>query len=130
MFVRLPHWFLLAVTAIGLASTGVAAQKGPALPDVLRLAGDYLVPYSQHLGAVAAEEEFAQADASSGQMGVPKRVNSDYLWVGRGDGGVMGFRDAFAIDSKPVRQRDDRLLDLFKSPSPSSMQGAQDLSEA
>jgi hypothetical protein len=113
----------------GLASTGVSAQKGPALPDILRLAADYLLHYSQTLGAVAAEEEYQQSDTSSGQMSVPKRLNSEYVWVGGGGGGVLGFRDVFAIDTKPVRPRDDRLLGLFKSPSPSSVQQGQDLSD-
>ena len=129
MRVRVPRWSPVVMVVIGLASIGVAAQKGPALPDVLRVAGDYLLQYSQKLGAVAAEEEYQQSDTSSGQMGIPKRVHSDYLWVGGGGGGVLGFRDVFAIDTKPVRQRDDRLLDLFRAPSPSSVQRGQDLSD-
>ena len=130
MPLRFRRWFPLAVVAIGLASSGIHAQKAPALPDVLQAAGDYLVQYSQRLGAVTAEEEYMQSDSSSGQMGIPKRVNSEIVWVGGGNGGVLGFRDAFAIDSKPVRQRDDRLLDLFKTPTASSIQQGQDMSDA
>src|SRR5450756_44123 len=131
MPLRFRRWFPLAVAAIGLASSGIHAQKGPpALPDVLQAAGDYLVQYSQRLGAVTAEEEYMQSDSSSGQMGIPKRVNSEIVWVGGGNGGVLGFRDVFAIDNKPVRQRDDRLLGLFKTPTASSIQQGQDMSDA
>ena len=49
MSLRARLWFPLAVAAIGLASTHVSTQKGPALPDVLKAAGDYLVQYSKQL---------------------------------------------------------------------------------
>jgi hypothetical protein len=130
MRMAFPRWFPVLLTALTLAPAGAVAQKGPALPDVLRLAGDYLVQYSQKLGAVAAEEEYAQSDSSSGQMGVPKRVDSEYVFAGEGGGGLLGFRDIYAIDNKPVRQRDDRLLGLFKNPTASSIQQAKELSES
>jgi hypothetical protein len=128
MTVRARRRFLLAAAAVAWASGGVHAQS-PALRDVLRSAGDYLVQYSQQLAAVAAEEEYRQSDTSTGEMRSTKRLNTDFVLLGLGDGGVAGFRDVFGIDSAPVRQRDDRLLAIFKAPSPSSLQQARQLSD-
>jgi hypothetical protein len=129
MAARVRHWFPVALVAVGTASIGVRAQKAPALPDVLKTAGDYVLQYSQRLGAVAAEEEYMQFDTSSGQMGVPKRIYAEIVWLGGGNGTIGGFRDVFAIDKQPVRQRDDRLLTLFKAPSASSISEAQDMTD-
>jgi hypothetical protein len=126
---RPPRWVPLALTAVGLASLGVYAQKAPAVPDVLRAAADYLVQYSQRLSAIAAEEDYTQYDVSSGQMSVPRRLSADVVMIGLGDGGVVGFRDVFAIDSNPVRPREDRLLTLFRTPPSSPLQQARQLSD-
>lgn len=128
MPMRLPRWFLLALTAVGSASIGIHAQKASA-PDVLQAAADYLVQYSQKLSVVTAEEEYTQYETSSGQMGTPVRLSADVVLVGLGNGGTATFRDVFAIDSKPVRPRDGRLPALFRTPSPPSMQQARDWSE-
>lgn len=119
---RFRLWFPLAVAVLGLVSSGVHAQKDPALPDVLQAAGDYLVHYSQQLAAVAAEEQYTQYDTSTGLMKTPTRLNADFVLIGNGAGSVTGFRDVFAIGTAPVRKRDDRLLTLFTA-SPASALG-------
>jgi hypothetical protein len=122
------RWIPLAAVLVGWASTGVHAQ-GKDVRDVLHAAAEYLVQYSQQLAAVAAEEEYRQSDTSTGEMRSTRRLNTDFVLLGLGDGGVAGFRDVFGIDSAPVRQRDDRLLAIFKSPSSSSLQQARALSD-
>jgi hypothetical protein len=129
MEVRMVRWIPLALALIGVATPDVEAQKGPALPEVLKSCGDYVAQYAEKLGAVGAEEQYTQYETSSGQMATPKRVNTDVVWVGLGDRGVMGFRDAFAIDNAPLRQRDDRLLSLFKTLTSSSVQQATALTD-
>lgn len=113
--------FPLAVAAIGLASTSVRTQKGPALPDVLQAAGDYLLHYSQQLGAVGAEEQYAQSDTSL-TGGLAVRLTADVVFLGSGGGGVIGFRDVVSVDGAAVHKRDDRLLMLFTTSPASSLQ--------
>jgi hypothetical protein len=122
-------WVPLTVAALGLAATVLQAQKGPALPDVLKSAGDYLVQYSEKISGVAAEEEYLQYDTTSGQMNTPKRVSSDLVLYGSGSGTVTAFRDVYAVDTVAIRQRDDRLPALFKSPTAEGGQKAQQFSE-
>lgn len=125
-----PPLFLIAfLAAVAGTQTGLGAQKGPAIADVLKLGGEALVQYSQHLGAMVAEEEYRQMETSSGQMGVPKRVISDVVWLGRGDGSVEGFRDVIAIDRVPVRPKDDRLSALFAAPGAASLTQARQMTE-
>ena len=122
------RWIPLAAVLVGWASIGVHAQSKD-VRDILHAAADYLVQYSQQLAAVSAEEEYRQSDTSTGEMRSTRRLNTDFVLLGLGDGGVAGFRDVFGIDSAPVRQRDDRLLAIFKSPSSSSLQQARALSD-
>jgi hypothetical protein len=117
------------VISLALLPGPLTARQAPAVPDLLKAAGDYLTHYSQQLGAVAAEEDYMQYETSSGQMSVPKRVITDYVWIGRGDGGLYGFRDVTAIDRAPVRAHDDRLLALFKEPRPASLDSARELTK-
>ncbi len=128
MTLRSRFWFPLAVAAIGFASARVSTQKGPALPDVLQAAGDYLVRYSQQLGAVAAEEQYAQSDTSL-TGGLAIRLVSDVVFLGAGGGGVIGFRDVVSVDGASVHKRDDRLLTLFTTSPASSLQPARRITD-
>jgi len=121
--------FPVLLATVGLAVAGLQAQKGPPLPDVLKSASDYLVQYSDKISGVAAEEEYLQYDTTSGQMNTPKRVSSDVVLYGSGSGTVAVFRDAFAIDTVAIRQRDDRLPALFKNPTAENGQRAQQFSD-
>jgi len=118
-----------SVAALLILDAPMRAQNAPALPDILKMAGDYLVQYSQKLGAVAADEEYVQYDTSSGQMTVPKRVESEFVLLGGGNGTFAGFRDVVAIDKAPVHPADGRLLALFKAPSTSTLSAAQQMTD-
>lgn len=122
----------VGMMVVGLMSISAHAQKAPALPalpDLLKLANDYLVQYGHQLGAVAADEEFMQFETSSGKMGTPKRVNSVVVLLGQDDGSIGSFRDVVAIDNVPVRPKDDRLAALFKKPSQESVGTAQTMTD-
>lgn len=113
-----------AVLSLPVAPLG--AQKPPALPDLLKLASDYITQYAHQLGAAAADEEFTRFETSSGRMGTPKRVNSQIVLLGQDDGSIGSFRDVVAIDSVPVRPKDDRLPKLFAPPTPTAVSSAQE----
>ena len=110
----------LALAFVGSGSLLADAQK-PQLADVLKTAGAYLSEYSQTI-AVTAEEDYVQRDTTTSSA--PRRLQSDIVLVGIGNGVVIGHRDVFAVDSSKIRERDERLLKLFRVPDPASAQGA------
>lgn len=116
---RWPGYLALAIIC---GSSVVVGEQKPAVEDVLKAAGDYLLQYSQKLGTVVAEEEYTQRDVAA--VGSSRRLHSDVVLVGFDKGMVAGYRDVFAVDSRDVRQRDDRLLKLFQTP-PSEAAQAQ-----
>ena len=108
--VRRAHY--LAIAIVCTASLAAVAQK-PAVPDLLKAVGDYLLQYTEKLATIAAEEEYTQRQPEATQAS--RRLNSDIVLIGHKGGSISAFRDAFAIDGNPIRQRDDRLLKLFDS---------------
>ena len=129
MPVRWSRWLPLVLAAAAVLSPDAHAQKGPALPDVLLSGANYLVQYAEKVSAITAEEEYTQYDTSSGKMGVPRRLNADFLLLGSGNGVINGFRDVFAIDNAALRPREDRLLALFQAAAPGALDQARQLSE-
>jgi hypothetical protein len=129
MPLRLAQWFPVLLVLLLISAAPLRGQKAPALPDLLKLGGDYVVQYAHQLGTVVADEEFTQYETSSGRMGTPKRVNSHVVLIGQDDGSIGTFRDLVAIDSVPVRPKDDRLAALFKSPSAASVNSAQAMTD-
>lgn len=119
----------VALALAGLMAAYAQAQKAPALSDLLKLAGDYVTQYAHQLGAVVGDEEFTQFETSSGRMGTPKRVNSQVVLIGQDDGSIGSFRDVVAIDSVPVRPKDDRLPKLFKTLTAASVGSAQEMTD-
>ncbi len=129
MPVRTMSRLLLPVALVLLGFAPLRAQKPPALPDLLKTAADSLVQYAQQLGTVAADEEFTQYETSSGRMSTPKRLNSVLVLIGQSDGTIGSFRDLVAVDTVPVRPKDDRLVALFKSPTDASIASAQQMTD-
>ena len=97
----------------------VATAQKPQLADVLKAAAGYLSEYSQSL-AVTAEEEYVQRDTTTSSA--PRRIQSDIVMVGIGNGVVVGYRDVFAVDNTKIRERDERMLKLFRVPTPAAGQ--------
>jgi hypothetical protein len=124
------RWSVLLIALSFAPLAPLLAQKPPALPDLLKLAGDSVTQYAQQLGTVAADEEFTQYETSSGRMSTPKRLNSLVVLYPQGDGAIVTFRDLVGVDTVPVRPKDDRLAALFKSPSDASLVTAQEMTDA
>ncbi|MFP5379409.1 MAG: serine/threonine-protein kinase, partial [Vicinamibacteria bacterium] len=126
-----------AAVAAAVAATG--AQE-TSLADVLARAGQYVTGYERRFAVLVAEERYVQeihkpvmapidrgnlsrnnpgGGSFGGGGGVSQRrtLVSDYLLVQLEMGaGWMPFRDVFSVDGKPVRDREDRLTDLFIKP--------------
>jgi len=126
---RFRFWPALAFTAVVFASVGTRAQKGPALPDVLQGAADYLVKYAQQVSVIEAEEQYNQHDTSSGRLSGSRRLTSDFVLAGLDGGAVAAFRDTFEMDGSSLRERQGRLLGFFRTrPDSSALEQARALS--
>lgn len=142
----------IVVFALGL-SVGVDAQvgntPGSGFTTIIGSAMRYVMAYEQQFALLAAEEtsvqelqrptnpgdNLSQRNPGGGMRagGAVGRVviKSDFLLVQLGgDGeGWMPFRDAFEVNGKKVRERDDRLLKLFQSDDKERFEKAAKLSD-
>jgi hypothetical protein len=100
----------------------------PSLADVLSNAAAYVAEFEQQLSAIVAEETYLQLARNGLQrsgLSAPSRptferraLKSDLLLVRPENAtGWVQFRDVFEVDGKPVRDRDERLTQLFLDPS-------------
>ena len=117
----LPAFLLFCLPALPLS-----AQE-PSLDAVLARAGIYVVDFQKKLSGVVAEEQYVQnVRIAHGIRTTPwitthRELKSDLLLVKpAGADRYMEFRDVFEVDGKPVRDRTERLMELFVSPSASS----------
>ena len=120
----------MAVTG-GVAAALVAhaaAQPPPALETVLGRAGVYVLDLQQQLAGIVAEEDYVQDVRVSSVLGPTTRsglpsarhreLKSDLLLVRPvGADRWVQFRDVFEVDGRPVRDRNERLMKLFVTPS-------------
>jgi hypothetical protein len=100
-----------AIVAATLAlSTGVLAHaQAPRLDDVLHRLSAYLDSYGQRLSAVVAEEHYRQTFGPS-----DRTLRSDYALTRAADKEAwVGYRDTFEVDGAPIRDREDRLIQLL-----------------
>ncbi len=106
------------------AETPTAATHLPdphqesALASLLRRAAEYIAEYEQHLPAVVSEEHYTQrAGFANGLPQKTRRLRSDLLIIADDVLGWVGFRDVFEVAGNPVRDRDERLTNLFLKPN-------------
>ena len=111
------------------------------LGDVMKRAGAYVVDFQQDLSGIVAEERYVQEVRYVLQSyaigGVPRsptthdarRVLFSDLLLVRPSGATrwVQFRDVFAVDGKPVHDRNERLVKLFLEPTASSAQQVEDI---
>jgi VWFA-related protein len=116
-----------------------APADDPAGGAILERVGKYIEVFEREFATVVAEERYVQAakpwrgmpkqpdrgalqwerSAARSDTGSPimvsRRVRSDVLLVQVPNGRWVSFRDAFEVDGRPVRDRDERLRQLFLS---------------
>ena len=112
-----------------------ASAQEPALDAVLARAGAYVVEFQRQLSGVVAEEQYVQDvryPLGTGNALQPaarathRELKSDLLLVKPvGGDRWMQFRDVFEVDGKAIRDRNERLMQLFVSPSSSSAAQAE-----
>ena len=110
------HRMSIVASLLLVASLPGAAQQ-PSLNTVLDRASDYVADFNRQFSAMVAEEEYVQ-DMAGFVGGQPRNghrlLKSDLLLVRASDTQrYMDFRDVFEVDGRPVRDREQRLTNLF-----------------
>ena len=116
---------LRPVLAALLAVAAMSAQEPP-FAEVLSRAAAYVARYQTQLRGIVLEEHYRQnvvsvapgrpigSAAARGRGRESRELKSDLLLVKlAGENFWMQFRDTFEVDRKPVRDRDQRLYQLF-----------------
>jgi hypothetical protein len=108
--------------AIVLTTAAPEAAKGTSLETVLGRAADYVADFHRQLSSIVAEERYVQDWTQSSRVGSHslghRELLSDLLLVKpEGFRAWMEFRDVFEVDGAPVRERDQRLVKMFLTPS-------------
>lgn len=109
----------LPAVLVGSSDDRTLLGQSPQSADaVIEAAGTYLRSYEHQFSAVVSEERYEQV--SHGTKGVVtgyRVMRSDLLLVNSGDAGWLCFRDVYEVDGKAVRDRSQRLMDLFQHPT-------------
>jgi len=121
------RWVSAAVALTLFLAVRPSAQ-GPTLVSVLETAALYITQFKQDLSAVVAEEVYSQEFRSAGLAPLgptasrqTRVLRSDLLLVNLAAGRYVQFRDVFEVDGEPVRDREQRLTQLFLATSPSAV---------
>jgi hypothetical protein len=110
----------------GLLPAPVSAQE-PSLKAVLTRAAAYVAEFHRQLSSIVAEEQYVQHWYNQSRSGMRpaselsrRELKSDLLLLkpGRRED-WMAFRDVFAVDGTPVRDREERIAHLFLERTPS-----------
>lgn len=112
------------IGGIVLMASSASAQE-PTLTTVLARAGAYVVEFERQLSGIVAEEQYVQHVRHPGATFVvgPERreLRSDLLLVKpAGSGDWLQFRDAFEVDGRSIRDRNERMVRLFLEPPASA----------
>jgi hypothetical protein len=116
----------------------IAAPTSDSLDTVLARAGAYVTDLQQQLSGIVAEEAYVQdvrvasAWIPTTRSGLPivrhRELKSDLLLVRPvGADRWVQFRDVFDVDGRPVRDRSERLMKLFVSPTSSTANQAEQI---
>jgi len=115
-----------ASVAAGVHLTFAASAQTPTLDEVLARAGRYVTEFERQLSGIVAEEQYVQEvirfGRGPGRLVNPMRITlrSDLLLVrGRPAAVWVQFRDVFEVDGSSVRDRAERLTELFAANPPS-----------
>jgi hypothetical protein len=123
-------------------------EHSPELDATLAAAARYLDEYEQRVGAISAEEEYAQAVQTVGARivtGDPlsrasaanrapatattatRKTRANIITISLGAHGWVSFRDVFELDGRPVRGREERLARILQNVTPDSLEQARQI---
>jgi hypothetical protein len=121
---------VLASVVVASFSSNVASSSAQTTSSrtetLIERAATYLDVYTKTFAGVVSEERYEQTVHGPKGVVLGHRVlRSDLLLVNSGRAGWLCYRDVFEVDGKPVRDRSDRLMELFQHPSPDGIDQAE-----
>jgi hypothetical protein len=101
-------------------STRPSTAGDASLEDLLQRVGRYVANYGEQASLIIAVEHYQQRyrDAPLGEAASRSLIAELALVKTRDTIGWVGFRDVVAVNGKPIRDRQDRLLKLFRAGTP------------
>jgi hypothetical protein len=134
-----PGCLLIGAACLSVAPPArLRAQARPSIDAVLASLAGYIEAYEQQFSAVVSAESYTltvskpvpvSAFAVSTVGRARRELKSDLIVIGLGNGNWMQFRDVYDVDSKPVRDHDDRLAQLFLRPTTDLMSRARQIAD-
>jgi len=107
--------------AVGLVNVAAGAQT--VTEATVALATERLRSYTAEVAGVVIEEKYLQQ--AQGRVVVARELESDLAIIAEPRFGWIEFRDVFAVDGEPVRDRQDRVIELFSSAREDALEQAQ-----
>ena len=97
---------------------GVSPSDSPELTAVLRRAGEYVTEYERSFSDLVTEETYIQhVKPTLHRFGRKRTTRADLVFVRlAGEVPWASYRDVFEVDGRVVRDREDRLAELFMNP--------------
>jgi hypothetical protein len=121
---------LLAACVFAAVLPAAVSAQPPTLDQVLERVSAYLLAYEQQLTTVAADERFEEryrlkTGTSFYAVDDKQSLLSDFIFL-RLPGGRswLGFRDAFQVDGKPIRERSPRVQQVLSTGGDSAIEEA------
>jgi hypothetical protein len=111
----------ILLTFVAAAPRSLPAQT--AVETAVAEAGTYLQTFAEEVAGVVLEERYLQQ--AQGRVVSARELVSDLAIMADPRFGWVEFRDVFNVDGKPVRDRQDRIVELFSNPSADSLEQAQ-----
>lgn len=105
-----------------------AGGPEPTLPQVMERTAQYIAEFEERISGIVAEEQYGQEvkfpkrDKNQWLYAQSRRLTSDLLLL-RPVGGEdwMQFRDVFNVDGEPIRDRRERLTEIFLNPNETTL---------
>ena len=114
---------LSAAAALHSAPAGQAPSAG----DLVTAATTYLKTYAQKVSGVTLEEELMLTENAMATRSTPQRISSTVTLLNVG-GEMMAMRDLYAVDKKPLREKESRITRVLAEPTPTTWMAAQQYS--
>jgi hypothetical protein len=106
-----------------LAADVPATARQQLAADLLAAAGHYLDDLAHAVDGLVMAEDYVQQ--SHVQVVMARHLKSDLTVTNDPRVGFVEFRDVFEVDGKPVRDRQNRVIDLFTHPNANAMDQAR-----
>lgn len=112
-----------SIVLVILAAFAAPLPAQTAVETAVSEAGRYLNAFTDEVAGVVLEEKYLQQ--AQGRVVSARELVSDLAIMADARFGWIEFRDVFEVDGKPIRDRQDRVVELFSNPSPDSLAQAQ-----